>query len=124
MDRERLTILADFLDTVPKEKFDLYYWWFHRNEPCNSTGCAVGWATTIPEFANDGLGLNALDDTYSYIRRPFYGITIAWDSVKAFFDISFPQAMHLFSVYEYKLEQRTAQHVAARIRKFMNNEEI
>lgn len=60
--RRRLLKLADFLDALPPERFDFGVWagddW--KGAPdlsCGTTACALGWATTIPEFARLGLRL-------------------------------------------------------------------
>ena len=63
MRTDRLMKLADRLDTVPREKFDMDTWgsggagrtW--RSTACGTTACACGWATTIPEFKKAGLKL-------------------------------------------------------------------
>lgn len=72
----RLNVLAEYLKSVPKEKFNLSSW--ARGYPedlldtdkvkklsgyqkflnmCGTTGCAFGWATAIPEFRKAGLKL-------------------------------------------------------------------
>lgn len=59
---DRLLKLADLLDTLPPNRFD-YNEWVGKNwkgNPdlsCGTTACALGWATTIPEFRELGLRL-------------------------------------------------------------------
>jgi len=55
---ERLTQLADFLEALPPKKFD-YSVWTRGGEltpdgslGCDTTGCAMGWAVTLP-FAKE-----------------------------------------------------------------------
>ena len=77
--RKRLEKLADFLETIPPEKFDMQVWMkvsftalsnLHKSEVyddlvlepvdanvCGTAGCALGWATTIPSFRKAGLRL-------------------------------------------------------------------
>ena len=67
---DRLLKLADFLDTVPPEKFDFDVWCNGgRGEVggrvevpdlnvCGTTACALGWATAIPEFQKLGIKLD------------------------------------------------------------------
>lgn len=58
--KKRLLKLADFLDTVPRKKFDLTHWVGQSyvgklSLSCGTTACALGWATTIPAFRKLGL---------------------------------------------------------------------
>jgi hypothetical protein len=67
----RLLTLGHLLLEVPEARFDLEHWayedvdGFRRTnvsveeltENCNTVGCAVGWATTIPSFRKAGLRL-------------------------------------------------------------------
>ena len=57
--RARLVKLAEFLKTVPEDRFDMSTWVWLRGrlpkhiderESCGTGGCALGWATAIPEF--------------------------------------------------------------------------
>lgn len=50
MKAERLLRLAEFLDTIPAERFDLSSW-----VGDGTTACAMGWAATMPEFRELGL---------------------------------------------------------------------
>lgn len=59
----RLLKLADFLDKLPPERFDYSSWvgddWGGRQDlSCGTTACALGWATTMPEFRRLGLRLD------------------------------------------------------------------
>ena len=49
----RLLKLADHLDTVPPETFDMSTWW------CGTRGCAMGHAAQMPAFRRLGLRLEA-----------------------------------------------------------------
>lgn len=69
MNVDRLNKLANLLDTVPPEKFDLNYWGLVSKvarvpntldiskDECGTVACACGWACTIPEFREAGLYL-------------------------------------------------------------------
>lgn len=66
--KDRLLLLADFLDKLPSERFDYTRWissgW--KGNPdlsCGSVACALGWATTIPELRAAGLRLVKADQT-------------------------------------------------------------
>lgn len=113
MDRERLTILADFLDTVPGEKFDLFYWFTEKGtHTCRTVACACGWATTIPEFASDGFVL-------SISNTPFYKSECDWDGVELFFNINYVIAKYLFSINSYTQSNGGPKDVATRIRSLL-----
>lgn len=58
----RLLKLADFLKKLPVKRFDYTSWvgvdWEGAPDlSCGTTACALGWATTIPEFRRLGLRL-------------------------------------------------------------------
>lgn len=143
MNKERLLKLADFLETVPDEHFDIGSW---RNgqvkdEPgavtdtalvshaCGTTGCAVGWACAMPEFQAQGLGFDLNKGYFSNTSgTPTFfcaetGETLrAWHAVRQFFDLKFWEDYHLFSGTRYE-GQATAKDVAVRIREFVGMHE-
>ena len=107
--KARLTKLLDFLAHVPDERFDLSHWRNNSKDDrpsyyavdddalrtgCGTTGCAVGWACTIPEFKEAGLAYK------DYTVR--YDGLIGFQAVQAFFGLSFMEAMYLFSETSYK----------------------
>jgi hypothetical protein len=58
----RLLVLADFLEQLPPDRFNLAVWvssiWQGREDlGCGAKACAMGWAATIPEFRALGLRL-------------------------------------------------------------------
>lgn len=60
--KNRLLLLASFLEQLPDEKFDFRSWvstnWDGKSEiGCGTTACALGWATTLPQLADAGLML-------------------------------------------------------------------
>ena len=103
MNTERLRILADFLQTVPVENFNIASW---RNKDsstyvpddnlfaheCGTTAYAVGWACTIPEFKAAGL---------EYGGMPMFERRLGWSAVRAFFDIDAKDAHELFDLAYY-----------------------
>jgi len=59
----RILKLADFLESLPRKRFDFSIWvgneW--KGAPdlsCGTTACALGWATTLPLFRRLGLRLS------------------------------------------------------------------
>ena len=57
---DRLLKLADFLDALPPKRFHYNHWvgddWGGAADfSCGTTACALGWATTMPEFRELGL---------------------------------------------------------------------
>ena len=64
MNAERLLKLADFLETLPPERFDYSDWvgWNWKGDQtlsCGTPACALGWAAAMPEFRELGLQLIA-----------------------------------------------------------------
>lgn len=60
--KRRLLKLADFLDKLPRKRFDYSHWagkdWGGKSDlSCGTTACALGWATTIPSLRKAGLRL-------------------------------------------------------------------
>jgi len=66
MNKERLLLLAEFLETkVPEDRFDYTTvvgsnWKYALDLSCGTVACALGWATQIPELAAEGLTLQLL----------------------------------------------------------------
>ncbi len=115
----RLLVLAEFLETkVPRDKFNLGDWAtsLDSNE-CGTAACAVGWATTIPAFADAGLRLCAhLRDSAGLA----FGDHMGWHAVVAFFEVDRSRAMNLFRDVNYTTSDRqNPLYVAARIRAFV-----
>ncbi len=96
MNRERLQVLADFLLTVPVEKFDLATW------DCGTTACAVGHACQIPEFKKAGLRLIGGSPKCSISFDGWYGRYAA----QYFFDLTFKKIEDLFFADTYPKEDR------------------
>lgn len=60
--KQRLLSLADFLQKLPKKRFNYNHWvgedWGGKADlSCGTTACALGWATTMPAFRRLGLRL-------------------------------------------------------------------
>lgn len=56
----RLLKLAALLEKLPRERFDYGVYADWKGAPdlsCGTTACAIGWATTMPEFRKLGLRL-------------------------------------------------------------------
>lgn len=134
MNKERLAILAKFLQTkfpsdwVEKNKFNLGTWMrpskFSTDncftkvnclgpkfgttvvEPnyCKTTGCAMGWATTIPEFKAAGLGLY-ISPVHIDPGIFFEGLDGIFAIIK-FFDIKEKTACLLFFFSYYDHDKR------------------
>lgn len=129
--KNRLLKLADFLDTVPRKKFDLYNWITKKSnntattidhiKECGFAGCAVGWAMTLPSFKKAGLKTikdNNLFYNDEYFSVPYYKGHENWYAVSKFFGISTYDAGDLFRIESYS-SNATPKMVARRIRKFV-----
>lgn len=55
----RLLVLAEFLDKLPPERFEYSHWIADDGSAtktsCGTSGCALGWAASMPEFQALGL---------------------------------------------------------------------
>lgn len=64
----RLLKLARFLERLPPKRFNYNTYvgadWKGDAKLCGTTACAIGWATTIPEFRKLGLRLDNYGDPY------------------------------------------------------------
>jgi len=136
MNKERLLVLANFLDTVPTFKFDLTSWRHHpgadhyvqdsdlvdsnlTDMTCGTTACAVGWACSIPEFNAQGL---FWEDRPVYEVAGVWGKHRSWGAVTGFFDLGTYDAEHLFTYDLYPFGERGPKDVAARIRTFVKDD--
>jgi hypothetical protein len=86
--RERLSMLANFVETLPPERLSLTRWFGFGK------GCAVAWAATDPWFRAQGLRLQEPDSIADC--RPQYRERTDWAAVASFFEITQPEAQSLF----------------------------
>lgn len=124
----RLLVLVALLKTVPDERFD-YNRWVGRDWQgmpdfsCGTSACAGGWATTIPEFREEGLSLlPASEDRGGYIRYqsvsmpyPLYG----YSALAECFGLTWSVAQYLFTPEDEEEEKYTAAQVAGKIEAFV-----
>ena len=107
--RERLAMLAEFVQTLPEERLSLTRWFGFGK------GCAVAWATTDPWFRAQGLRLEAADSVAGC--RPEYRQRTDWAAVATFFEISEADAQRLLGGAAGLKPDPAA--LAARIRGFL-----
>jgi hypothetical protein len=120
---KRLLRLADHLDTVKNEDFDLTTW--HRNRgSCGTVACAVGHACTIPSFRRAGLFLKPVDDYYhvSDAEPSLKGCSSVMETLREFFGIDDTTIDQLFmpSAYEGCPTKVTPRRVAKQIRRMVD----
>ena len=99
MNKIRLAKLADFLETVPEDKFNMDVWAYLGNKTslgdCGTAGCALGWATKIfPELTINFSFSNPYPDLY------FEGFR-NYSALELFFDLDFELSRDLFSALRY-----------------------
>lgn len=128
MNRERLTILATFLATIPPERFDLgtwagndkIHWGGEKDLSCGTTACAMGWAATIPEF--QALGLHLEIPAHGFAQNGFaqirFGNEIAFAAAAEFMDLTPRETDYLFDP-DYYDDGATPAEVIARINQFL-----
>jgi hypothetical protein len=107
---ERLRRLADFVETLPREKLTFGCWFGFGK------GCAVGWAAQDPWFQAQGLKLE--EDARLAACRPAYAGRTDWAAVTRFFEIDMATARTLFDAFGYGREAVPApRDMAERIRR-------
>jgi hypothetical protein len=125
--KRRLLKLAAFLEKLPPNRFNFATWvGCHWNGAadlsCGTTACALGWATTIPEFQRLGLRMRKVRGLppFPCIKRSnYYGINAAHHAANKLFDLEMHESQSLF-VPGYGLNSdATAKQVAKHIRKFV-----
>lgn len=110
---ERLQRLADFLKSLPDEKFCMDSW----SNDCGSVACAVGWACTLPEF--NALGLKSID------HHPFYHepgrLHQEWgfDAAQKFFGLTPYMTLKLFKTTH---REPTPMNIALIIEQYLNGQ--
>ena len=117
---KRLLWLADYLDTVPPETFDMSRWW------CGTKGCAMGHAAQMPTFRRLGLRLVHRDEHIDPNGVPFTALVLGdktdFDAAAALFGLSVWEAESLFNVDSDAwtgVDPRTPADVAGEIRAFV-----
>lgn len=120
---KRLTKLADFMESVPRHRFSMERWFWHKGrhshligptvtrkalEHCETTACALGWAATIPLFRRAGL---AIQTNLGGTEAPLLGATDV-------FDIDYSAARELFysDIEKIKTPKQWAKHCRRFIR--------
>jgi hypothetical protein len=120
---EKIRQLADFLETVPPEDFDLDGWvqrqqrepssilfgLIQRHPGCGFAGCAMGWAAHSGIFP----GLRLTHDQEDIVYGGFTG----YDAVEALLGIEYSHASFFFSHTMYSVIAEPG-HVARRLRRF------
>lgn len=113
MNVQRLRVLQEALraDSANPSgiRFDMEVWGRSDREDfpvdCRTQACALGFATTIPEFSKAGLNANYFRDPRSEERgfalQPTYLGNTNFAAASAFFDIRYDQALFLFDSSYY-----------------------
>lgn len=139
--KRRLLKLADFLDTLPRTRFNYESWvgddWKGAADlSCGTTACALGWATTIPSLRKAGLvmrrdGYPSEYKGYVSLRRTLgepEGVSSS-TAAEEVFGLDYDEFEYLFIPGhfggEFDLpdspdEGATAKQVAKHIRRFVN----
>jgi hypothetical protein len=118
----RLRTLSVFLRTIPANLFDLKDWFrddhgakqapmtrggitspkLQPRAECGYTGCAVGWAASIPSFRRAGFYLARMDVNLV----PTYEGGVGRSAVKSFFGLDGDQVDLLFMEHAYPHRDR------------------
>lgn len=102
MNRERLTILAEFLEKGEfPGRFDMSVWadqWTNDQPMCGTSACAAGWAATIPAFREAGYHL-------SEYGSPAYKTSRSYAALQYFFGLTPWDVRHIFSPGYYPAKE-------------------
>lgn len=123
MKAARLLRLADYLETVPRDRFDMNRWvgdsWGGKQDlSCGTKACAMGHAATMPFFRKLGLKLSRFGvGTGVPAIRGVYGLSAAVE----IFGIEWAEADYLFGGISLtgSHDHSTPKQVARRIRQFV-----
>jgi hypothetical protein len=129
MKKKELLDLADYLETVPEEKWNFSFVVFRREnsavpgtmDACGTAGCALGHCAAL--YPNDFqlvFGLRAGKVNLCGTDCDNYA------AAAKFFDITIRQAQQLFSYdgYDNRVKVVSKEMVSAQIRHFVNNEGV
>lgn len=126
---DRLRRLAFHLrNDVKDEVFNLATWVGNDDVPwegkedlsCGTSACAMGWATTIPEFKQLGLHLERLSPSgQGFI---VFGEFKHFEAAAKFMDITYKESEYLFDPSKYPEDDYTTRlQVCERIEDFIEN---
>lgn len=88
----KLNQLADFLETIKADRFNMNFWASGQLNECGTIGCAVGWATQIfPELKL--VETHGVGETYLIVC--FNGL-LGFDALTEFFRITYAQSSYIF----------------------------
>lgn len=90
--RDRLLFLADFLMSLPKEKFD--YNIYMIDTECGTVACALGWAATLPKF--NRLGLSVEKRAYGYELKDNLTGSVGASAAARIFGLALDEVHFLF----------------------------
>lgn len=129
MQKKKLLKLADFLDKLPRKKFDMSSFIIKPNDGCNkislkckATACAFGWCPVV--FPKSGFSIKVYDkrdksDTVVY--DVVYKNKTNCHAAALFFNITFDESMDLF-IPTHIVEGETPKQAAKRIRQFVKSD--
>lgn len=129
---KRLLVLAAFLRTLKRERFNYSEWvgsdWQGASDlSCGTQACALGWATTIPAFRRLGLrlyryegigvgqvGLFETGRSKAYESDPF-------GAAEQVFGLSTGEALYVFAPSDGGEHKATPKRVATKIERFVES---
>ena len=119
MNTEKLLRLADLMETIAPEKFDLGLW--STRTECGTVCCAVGHACLDRWFRSQGFGPVERDDIGINIFIPSFRNFSGFDAVEQFFGLTNLFATFLFVENSYVTHPAHPSEVAIRIRLFVEH---
>lgn len=120
MNTECLLRLADMLDCVPAERFDMLV--FRRTSPAGLVCCAIEWAARAVSFKADGFIMHPRDDYPVYCPGDGRAQLCGFEAIMSYFAIPLETVNFLFVCRAYPRDDAPPADVAARIRSCVANE--
>jgi len=116
MDAEKLLKMADFVETLPEETFDLSTW--KRETDCGTVCCAIGWAAQKKLFR--GLSFQ-FSETYGLEAAYSSGdkLECGFAAVTQLFNITLETVLKIFINSAYEKGEDSPRHVSQRIRELV-----
>lgn len=126
MNKKRLLKLADYLDTVRLEKFDMNNWGIKEEFSCGTAACALGHAGTMKCFRKSGLKteFDTLGGQVQFTaKNSRYASYFDIEAGEEFFGLNSYEAQYLFLPGTYGA-RKGPKTVAGRIRRLVRNNGI
>jgi hypothetical protein len=116
MKRQLLLDLADYIETLPPERFNITRWW--EKTKCGTAGCMMGHAPDVPSIAAAGLARWPFSERSMFVARNGEVLEYLYAAPEVF-DISVSEANYLFASHDAMRYATTPTEAAKWLRTFV-----